>query len=204
MSEKIEQLLDKAAEATIVQVHKGMRFNQGKLRYDLIPAYAMEQVAKVFTFGAIKYDDDNWRRGMTWKSVIASMKRHTALIEAGEDYDSESHVYHAAHVAVNSLFLIEFYKIYPEGDNRTVGFVEQKKIGLDIDEVVCDFIGAYSKHYNISAKNLYWNFTYKIVDHLEELRENKDFWMNIPKLREVPFEPVVYAVSYTHLTLPTN
>jgi hypothetical protein len=35
--------------------HKGLRFNQGKLRYDLVNPWAHEQLVKVFTRGAEKY-----------------------------------------------------------------------------------------------------------------------------------------------------
>jgi hypothetical protein len=34
--------------------HEGLRYNQGKVRYDLIPTFANEQLAKVLTFGAEK------------------------------------------------------------------------------------------------------------------------------------------------------
>ncbi len=173
----------------------GLRYNQGKLRYDLVPAYAMEQVAKVFTKGAEKYEDHNWRKGMSWSTVIASMKRHIAAIEAGEDYDKELKVYHSACIAVNSLFLTEYYKIYPQGDDRENGFWRDPRIALDIDEVVADFSGEYRRKYGVDSKALYWNFTYEMGKHLTELKDDKDFWMGLPKLRDVPFEPVCYVTS---------
>ena len=36
-------------------MEKGQRFNEGKTRHDLAPAYAQEQYAKVLTLGSIKY-----------------------------------------------------------------------------------------------------------------------------------------------------
>ena len=43
---------------------KGLRFNDGKSRYDLITPFALEQLAKVLTKGAEKYAERNWELGM--------------------------------------------------------------------------------------------------------------------------------------------
>lgn len=59
---------------------KGLRFNEGKTRYDLVPAFAQEQYARVLTKGAQKYAERNWERGMKWSKVIASLERHLAAI----------------------------------------------------------------------------------------------------------------------------
>lgn len=58
---------------------KGLRYNSGKLRYDLVHPEAHEGMIKVLTYGAIKYEDRNWERGMAWSNVIASMKRHDTM-----------------------------------------------------------------------------------------------------------------------------
>ena len=39
---------------------EGLRYNQNKLRYDLLEPFAIEQLAKVFTKGAEKYAPHNW------------------------------------------------------------------------------------------------------------------------------------------------
>jgi hypothetical protein len=65
----------------------GLRFNQNKLRYDLVEPRAHRDMVKVLTYGAKKYFDRNWENGLSWTSVIASAKRHLAAIELGEDYD---------------------------------------------------------------------------------------------------------------------
>jgi hypothetical protein len=44
------------------ELKEGTKYDGGKLRYDLIDAYALEQLAAVYTFGAKKYEDDNWRK----------------------------------------------------------------------------------------------------------------------------------------------
>ena len=97
---------------------QGKRYNANKTRFDLIPAYAHEQVARVFTYGTEKYDDDNWRRGMPWRSVLASLKRHLNAFEMGEDFDDESGELHMAHVLCNAYFLTEYHRTHPEFDDR--------------------------------------------------------------------------------------
>lgn len=105
--------------------HEGLRANSGKLRFDLLHPFAQQELVKVLTFGALKYEDRNWEKGMSWSSVIASLKRHLNAIEMGEDIDPESGELHAAHVACNAHFLTAYYKIYPQGDDRREGLIEK-------------------------------------------------------------------------------
>ena len=60
---------------------EGLRFNEGKLRYDLVNPQAHEGMVDILTFGATKYASRNWERGMAWSKVISSLKRHLAAIE---------------------------------------------------------------------------------------------------------------------------
>jgi hypothetical protein len=116
----------------------GKRFNQGKLRLDLIPPFAQEQYAKALAFGSQKYGDDNWRKGMAWTNMIASAERHLHAIKMGEDYDPESGLLHSAHVMCNMGFLTEYYKIFPQGDNRLHSYLKRPNIGLYIDDVLSE------------------------------------------------------------------
>lgn len=97
---------------------KGKRFNKGKNRLDLVPVSLTEEVGKVLTYGATKYDADNWRRGMSWSSVYASMQRHINKWREGDEIDEESGLSHLSHIACNVAFLIEYEKICPEYDDR--------------------------------------------------------------------------------------
>ena len=49
---------------------RAMRFNAGKLRYDLLPADALERLVGVYTIGAEKYDDRNWEKGFPWMGCM--------------------------------------------------------------------------------------------------------------------------------------
>ena len=56
---------------------KGLRKNDGKLRYDLLEPYAIQELVKVFTEGAKKYSDFNWiDGGMDYTKMLASLKNN--------------------------------------------------------------------------------------------------------------------------------
>src|SRR5665213_559065 len=111
----------------------GKRFDEGKIRMDLVPPYAHQQLARVLTLGAEKYGKDNYRNGMAWSKVIASLERHLNAFKFGEDFDKESSINHAAHIMCNAAFLLEYSKIYPQGDDRQHSYLTAPKVGLDID-----------------------------------------------------------------------
>jgi len=179
--------------------HEGLRYNEGKLRYDLIHPKSQEGLVKVLTMGAGKYQDRNWEKGMAWSNVLASMKRHIAAIERGEDYDKESGELHINHVQCNAHFLSAYYSIYPEGDDRPKKFLIKKRIGLDIDEVIADFVGAWMKRFNINEDRPesyeHWMFS---DERWDEVRNDKDFWMGVKPLidpSELGFEPSIYITK---------
>lgn len=138
---------DKESKTT---VGEGLRFNKGKTRFDLLEPYAVEQLARVFTKGAEKYAPNNWLKGMSWSSITASLKRHLSEFEQGVDYDEETKLLHMAHVAWNAMALVSYYKHFPEGDDRFATTKPIKKIGLDIDEVLADWLGAWCNHWDIA------------------------------------------------------
>ena len=177
----------------------GLRKNENKTRHDLIPPFAQEQYAKVLTKGAEKYAVRNWERGMSWSKVLASLKRHIQAIESGEDYDKETGLLHSAHVMCNAGFLTEYYRIYPQGDDRPKRIIP--RIGLDIDGVLADFSTAFCKHCGISPQAVdRWWWTYAWREHKHELIGNEAFWLNIEPLlsgSDLPFEPVCYCTDRT-------
>jgi len=175
----------------------GLRYNEGKLRYDLLEPYALEQLVKVFTKGAEKYAPRNWEKGMKWSTVIASLKRHTAAFEKGEDFDEESGISHMAHVAWNAMALVSYMKIAPQYDDRNHRYLHMPKIGLDIDDVVCDFVGGYCERFDVPDPN-HWYCHYDIVKQLGEIVKDDTFYLGLkPKVdaKDLPFEPHCYITS---------
>lgn len=74
-----------------------IKADQGKLRYDLLPVYALEGVAKIFTYGAQKYDDNNWMKSVQPDRYYAAMMRHLAEFRKGNTLDEESGLNHIDH-----------------------------------------------------------------------------------------------------------
>lgn len=85
------------------------KFDQDKVRYELIPIYALHEVAQVMTYGAKKYKENNWRNGFTYMRLIGALWRHTAAFVRGETIDPETGLHHLGHAAVNCLMLVDFY-----------------------------------------------------------------------------------------------
>jgi len=77
-------------------------------RFSLLPWDALSEVARVFAFGAAKYEADNYLRGYPWRWSLDALHRHVALVEQGEDYDAESGLLHLAHATFHCLALIAF------------------------------------------------------------------------------------------------
>ena len=94
------------------------RFDEGKNRLDLMPPWSIDQVAQVYTYGTIKYDDDNWWKGMPWKKVIGPLLRHIWKWLRGEKWDDESGLHHLAHAAWQCLALMEYERNGIGKDNR--------------------------------------------------------------------------------------
>lgn len=87
---------------------EGIRFDQGKPRYDLIPPEVLEEYAKVMEFGARKYADRNWEKGMKWGRVFRSALSHLLKFWRGETYDEESGLHHLAHALWNVAALLTY------------------------------------------------------------------------------------------------
>lgn len=180
---------------------QGLRFNEGKLRYDLLHPIAQEGIVRVLTKGAIKYEPRNWEKGMSWMSVIASLKRHLTAIEKGEDVDQETGELHINHLQCNAHFLSAYYKIAPQYDDRPHPYLNRPKIGLDIDEVLCNWLDSWRELWGIKEVPTSWFFDREIRARFEEMSKNNtldSFYSSLPVLtkpEDIPFEPHCYITS---------
>jgi hypothetical protein len=85
------------------------KFDQGKLRYDLLPWDCVEQVVDILTYGAEKYAAEDWKIVDDAKNrYFSALLRHLVAYKQGEDLDQESGKLHLAHMATNALFLLWF------------------------------------------------------------------------------------------------
>jgi hypothetical protein len=87
--------------------HKGGRkFDGGKPQYGLLPPHSLEDVAKVLTFGAQKYDIDNWKRVPdARRRYFDAAQRHMWAYKMGEMNDPETGINHMAHAICCLMFI---------------------------------------------------------------------------------------------------
>lgn len=76
------------------------------------------ECANVFEYGAKKYSDWNWTKGMNWSYYIASLSRHLLSIILEEVLiDDESGYSHFGHVLCNLVMFRHNIQNYPELDD---------------------------------------------------------------------------------------
>lgn len=100
------------------QSEPGKKFDAGKPRYDLVPLDSLEAVAMVLAYGAQKYGERNWEKGMSWSRPFAACLRHLFAWFIGRDIDPESGQPHLAHAACNLFFLLAFANRKTGTDDR--------------------------------------------------------------------------------------
>ena len=105
--ELAEEVLAKEGQAIDDQL--GSKQTAGKLPIELLPWPAIMEVVRVLEFGAQKYDDWNWSKGVKYMSLLASAMRHIIKFICGEDRDDESGLPHTAHAMCNLMFLTHFH-----------------------------------------------------------------------------------------------
>lgn len=98
----------RAPDPFTIEDGPALKYDAGKPRYDLIPAYALLELAKVYEFGVRKYSDRNWEKGLNFGQVFRSIMSHSWAFWRGEEFDEESRLHHMAHAAWNCLALLEY------------------------------------------------------------------------------------------------
>lgn len=87
---------------------QGRKYDGGKLRYDLIPVLALEDMVKGLTFGTIKYDDNNWVKVPNGrKRYLAAALRHIQEYRKGNLWDEEQNIHHLSAAMNNLSFIVE-------------------------------------------------------------------------------------------------
>lgn len=103
-----------------VDTNAGRKDDADKPRLELVHGDFIEEVAKVLTFGANKYEAWNWYRGFRWGRVLGACFRHLFAWARGEKLDPESGLPHLAHAACCIMFLIVFEKRNIGDDDRNI------------------------------------------------------------------------------------
>lgn len=113
-----------------------VKFDNGKPKMSLVPNLALEAVAKVMTYGAIKYAAYNWMKGFDWTRLTDAAMRHIQLFNRGEDIDPESGLPHLAHAACCVMMLYDITQLYPEKDDRWDGWKQFQKTSILREETL--------------------------------------------------------------------
>lgn len=71
----------------------GQKFDGGKDRMELITSEFMFALARILTFGAKKYCDRNWEKGMSWSRIFGALMRHMWAWWAGKGPTNESFLF---------------------------------------------------------------------------------------------------------------
>lgn len=101
----------------INEVTGGMKGSKQE-NFSLLPWEQLAEVARLYEFGARKYDPHNWRRGYDWDLSFSSLLRHATAWWEGEYDDPESGCDHMASVVFHALSLMFFRKYHPDLDTR--------------------------------------------------------------------------------------
>jgi hypothetical protein len=89
-------------------VLEGRKDDNDKARYDLTPPEVEKAIATVLTFGAKKYGERNWEKGMKWGRPYAALRRHMTSWWGGEANDPETGMSHLHHAACCIAFLVAY------------------------------------------------------------------------------------------------
>lgn len=106
---------DKMGQNKIIPI----KTDKDKLRMDLIPAEVIEELAKILTYGAKKYNDRGWEKGTNWGRYFASLQRHLWAFWKGEDYDDKSKESHLTHALFQLSVLLTYFERHIGVDDRT-------------------------------------------------------------------------------------
>jgi hypothetical protein len=99
----------------------GRKDDTGKDPWELLPWDALREVVKVLAFGANKYEERNWEKGMAYGRLYGAALRHLTSWWEGEEADHETGLSHLAHACCCVLFLLAFELRGIGTDNRPPG-----------------------------------------------------------------------------------
>jgi len=87
----------------------GVKYDNDKPQWSLLPFKALGQVVEVLTYGAKKYAPDNWKKVPNAKQrYIDAGFRHFTAYASGEKHDQETGKHHLAHAICCLLYLVAF------------------------------------------------------------------------------------------------
>tara|TARA_R100001440_G_scaffold12409_1_gene21822 strand:- start:3941 stop:4429 length:489 start_codon:yes stop_codon:yes gene_type:complete len=96
----------------------GVKYDKFKNRLDLLPTDALREVALAFTYGAHKYSDRNWERGVNHSQLYRAALNHLMAWHERDDFDDETALPHLAHAGACILMLLSIHLRGVGNDDR--------------------------------------------------------------------------------------
>lgn len=87
----------------------GVRYTEGKPRYDLIPPEVMIALAHHYEVGARAHGERNWEKGLSWCSTFKSIMSHAWAWMRGEEYDKDTGSHHMICIIWNAVAIYTFH-----------------------------------------------------------------------------------------------
>ena len=90
----------------------GRKFDDGKLRYDLVDPFALAWLVSTLTYGATKYAAYNYRnftKEELREKYYAGMMRHLEAFRMGQNDDPETGIPHVAMMSFGAMVLTETF-----------------------------------------------------------------------------------------------
>lgn len=94
----------------------GVKHDQHKINWDLLPLVALRPLIRVLMHGATKYAPDNWKKiPNAERRYLAAALRHIDAHQTGDVVDDESGEYHLYHAMCCLLFAVwHMYGCWPD------------------------------------------------------------------------------------------
>ncbi len=83
----------------------GIKYDEDKLDWSLMPLKPLESVVRLLMFGAKKYKPNNWMNVLPKERYYNALLRHLFLWFQGEKIDPDSGLSHLTAVICNAIFL---------------------------------------------------------------------------------------------------
>ena len=94
-----------------IEIKESLKYDNEKLRWDLLPLEDIEDVVKVYTEGAKKYVPNSWQNLTDgYNRYKAAMFRHLLEYEKGNIIDEETGCKHLAQVVWNAIAMLHVSK----------------------------------------------------------------------------------------------
>ena len=94
-----------------IEIKESLKYDNEKLRWDLLPLEDIEDVVRVYTEGVKKYAPNSWQNLPDgYNRYKAAMFRHLLEYEKGNTIDEETGCKHLAQVVWNAIAMLHVSK----------------------------------------------------------------------------------------------